>query len=138
MISSSDFSRLDREGSMSGWKGNNEEFIQKGLESKEIESQGMRKTNHEGKEKSIEKVEVDRKPTDQRSLFLAYSDQSLSYFRPQQSNDKKVISPPKDVFEEGEAIWQNAVVAQFIRRIPNFSLFQKLVKMLWGDRKSVV
>ena len=43
-----------------------------------------------------------------------------------------MISPPKDVFEESETIWQNAVVAQFIGRIPNFSLFQKLVKMLWG------
>ena len=43
-----------------------------------------------------------------------------------------MVSLPKDVFEEGETIWQNAVVAQFIGRIPNFSLFQKLVKMLWG------
>ena len=131
MSSPTDSSRIDREGSRSR-KGNKDKAIQEGLEGKEMESQGMRKPNQEGKEKPTEKVDVERKPSDWRSLFSAHSDQSLSYFPPQQSNGRTVISPTKDVFEEGENLWQNAVVAQFIGRIPNFSLFQKLVKMLWG------
>ena len=84
MISLLDSFRIDREGSRSGWKGNKDEAIQEGLEGKEMESHGMRKTNQEGKEKSTKKVEIERKPTDWRSLFLAFSDQSLSYFPPQQ------------------------------------------------------
>ncbi|XWS36019.1 hypothetical protein CRYUN_Cryun20dG0046200 [Craigia yunnanensis] len=31
-----------------------------------------------------------------------------------------------EVFEEGEMLWKNAVVAQFVGRIPNFNYFQKM------------
>ena len=44
-----------------------------------------------------------------------------------------VVSPPTEVFEEGELQWKNVVVVQFVGRIPNFSLFQKMVNVLWGQ-----
>ena len=43
-----------------------------------------------------------------------------------------LVSPPNDIFEEGIKYWKNAVIAQFISRIPNFSFFQKMVNVLWG------
>ena len=48
-----------------------------------------------------------------------------------------MVTPPTDVFEEGESIWKHSVVAQFIDRIPNFSLSQKLVNVLWGSEGEV-
>ena len=48
-----------------------------------------------------------------------------------------MVTPPTDVFEEGESIWKYSVVAQFIGRIPNFNLFQKLVNVLWGSEGEV-
>ena len=42
------------------------------------------------------------------------------------------MEPPAEIFEKGVHCWKNAVVAQFIRRVPNFSLFHKLVNVLWG------
>ena len=48
-----------------------------------------------------------------------------------------LISPPADVYEEGELQWKNAVVAQFVGKIPNFSVFQKMVNLLWGEEGEV-
>ena len=71
-------------------------------------------------------------------MFCASLDQSLSYFSPQEVNGEIVVTPPKDVFEEGESLWKYFVVAQFIGRIPNFNLFQKLVNVLWGAEGEVM
>ncbi|XVE67823.1 hypothetical protein DITRI_Ditri09bG0019400 [Diplodiscus trichospermus] len=68
-----------------------------------------------------------------RKLFSASADQSLNFFPPNVSNGKPYVSPPNEVFEEGELLWRNAVVVQFVRRIPNFSAFQKMVNILWGE-----
>ena len=61
-----------------------------------------------------------------RKLFAASADQALSYVHLQSLNGKVQI--PMDVLE-GELKWKNAVVAQFVGRIPNFSAFQKLVNI---------
>ena len=73
---------------------------------------------------------TDSPPADWRSLFTASEDQTLRFFPPQSSDGKVRITPPKEVFEEGEKVWKNAIVAQFVGRIPNFSAFQKLVNTL--------
>ncbi|XVE53548.1 hypothetical protein DITRI_Ditri03aG0011700 [Diplodiscus trichospermus] len=51
-------------------------------------------------------------------------------------NGKVVVTPPTQIFEEGEEIWKSVVVAQFIGQVPKFSLFQKLVKIMWGSNGS--
>ena len=43
------------------------------------------------------------------------------------------VNSPLDVLEDGELRWKNTVVAQFVGRIPNFSAFQNMVNMLWGE-----
>ena len=85
-----------------------------------------------GKEKvSISKGELGEAPvTNWRKLFQAASDQTLSFFPPKTSNGKLIISPPVEVIEEGELLWRNAVVVQFVGRIPNFSAFQRQVNIL--------
>ena len=72
-----------------------------------------------------------------RKLFLAAEDQSLQYFPPQKSEGGVRVSLPAEVFDEGELLWKNAIVAQFVGRIPNFSYFQKMVNLLWGDEGEV-
>ena len=47
-------------------------------------------------------------------------------------NGKVIVAPPAEIFEEGVDCWKNSVVAQFIGRAPNFSLFQRVAKVLWG------
>ena len=57
----------------------------------------------------------------------------MKFFPPQPLNGKSIVVPPSEVFEEGEQKWKYAVVAQFVGRIPNFSVFQKMVNLLWGE-----
>lgn len=71
--------------------------------------------------------------SDWRKLFSASADQSLRFFPPQLTNGKSIVAPPLGVFEEGDLQWKNAIVAQFVGRIPNFSVFQKMVNLLWGE-----
>ena len=70
------------------------------------------------------------KVADWRGLFSASPDQALRYYPTQSSNGKIVV--PQEVVDEGAAQWENSVVAQFIGRAPNFSLFQRLANILWG------
>ncbi|XVE64166.1 hypothetical protein DITRI_Ditri07aG0080200 [Diplodiscus trichospermus] len=69
---------------------------------------------------------------DWRKLFATSVDQSLQYLSPQKVDAKVVVTLSAQIFEEWEKIWQNAMVTQFIEQVPNFSLFQKLVKIMWG------
>ena len=71
--------------------------------------------------------------SDWRKLFSASANQSLRFFPPKPTNGTSIVTPPSGVFEEGELLWKNAVVAQFVGRIPNFSVFQKMVNLLWGE-----
>ena len=75
------------------------------------------------------------KTTDWRKLFSVSADQTLSFLQPQSSNGRVQI--PSEILEEGELKWRNAVVAQFVGRIPNFNAFQKLVNVLWGEHGKV-
>ena len=68
--------------------------------------------------------------TDWRKLFALAGDQALRFYPPQKSEGKLRVTPPPKVINEGEMKWKNVVVAQFVGRIPNFSMFQKLVNML--------
>ena len=78
---------------------------------------------------------------DQRKLFATFEDQSLSFFLPQsfkvfeilKIEGKMRVASLTDVFQEGEQKWKNAMVAQFIGKIPNFSAFQKMVNILQGE-----
>ena len=74
---------------------------------------------------------------DWRKLFVSSTDQSLNYFPPRRSEGKVIVCPPAEVCEEGEWKWRNALVAQFVGKIPNFSVFQKMVNILWGDEGEV-
>ena len=92
--------------------------------------------NHENLDKGGKKLiitnSVDVADSDWRKLFVANFDQSLQFFPSQISNGKIIVEPPVEIFDEGAECWKNAVVGQFIGQIPNFSLFQRLVNMLWG------
>ena len=70
--------------------------------------------------------------TDWRKLFALVGDQALKFYSPKKSEGKIRVAHPEKVIDEGEMMWKNTVVAQFVGRIPNFNMFQKLVNMLWG------
>ena len=74
---------------------------------------------------------------DWRKLFSASTDQSLQFFPPRKSEGKLTVAPPAEVINEGEQLWKNAVVVQFVGRIANFRAFQKMVNMIWGDEGEV-
>ena len=61
--------------------------------------------------------------TDWRKLFAAAEYQTLQFFPLKRSEGKVRVSLSIEVFEEGEMLWKNAVVAQFVGRIPNFRYF---------------
>ena len=63
--------------------------------------------------------------TDWRKLFSASTDQSLQFFPHRKSEGKLTVAPPAEVINEEEQLWKNAVVVQFVGRIPNFGAFQK-------------
>ena len=72
----------------------------------------------------------DRYVMDWRGLFSTFLDQALKLCSLQHQNGKVVVL--EEVIDEGISQWQNSVIAQFIGRVPNFNLFQKLVNVLWG------
>ena len=69
--------------------------------------------------------------TDWRKLFSAAIDQTLNYYPPKRTEGKLIV--PSEVIEEGEQQWKNAVVVQFIGKIPNFSYFQRMINAMWGN-----
>ena len=75
--------------------------------------------------------------TDWKKLFSAPTDQLLNFFPPCRSEGKVIVSPPDEVCEEGELIWKNAFVEQFMGKIPNFSVFQKMINIIWGEEGEV-
>ena len=70
--------------------------------------------------------------TDWRKLFAPAGDQALRFYLLQKSEGKIRVALHPEVIDECEMTWKNIVVAQFVGRIPNFSMFQKPVNMLWG------
>ena len=65
-------------------------------------SMGLKDKDVEVVTKKVDAVELGQK-ANWRSLFAVTSDQSMSYFPPQKLDGKVVVSPPKDVFEEGKS-----------------------------------
>ena len=68
-----------------------------------------------------------------KEIILGFSGSNFELFPPQSLNREVTVLPPIEVIREGELKWRNVVVAQFVGRIPNFSAFQKLVNVLWGE-----
>ena len=95
-------------------------------------NKGLQRDQQEGMEKAQPQV------ADWRKLFSVLTDQTLSFYPPVGCSEGQLkVNPPLDVLEEGELRWKNAVVAHFVGRIPNFSAFQKMVNMLWGEHGEV-
>ncbi|XVF48420.1 hypothetical protein PTKIN_Ptkin03bG0188800 [Pterospermum kingtungense] len=59
----------------------------------------------------------------------------VPHFPLKESNGLPRIVMPEDVHEEGMRLWETALIAQFVGRIPNFSAFQKAINLMWGDGK---
>lgn len=60
-------------------------------------------------------------------------DLSVRHFLWQVEEKSSRVEVLDEVFDEGVSELENAMVAQFLGKIPNFSAFQKSVKLLWGD-----
>ena len=61
----------------------------------------------------------------------------MQFFPPKHENGKVIVVPPSEIYDEGVDCWKNALVGQFIGRAPNFSLFQRMAKTLWGAEGDV-
>ena len=101
--------------------------------------------NKSGKEMMIEEGQSSERSTnnnnnatpatDWRKLFSTAVDQTLNFYPPKRTNGKLIV--PSEVIAEGERQWRNAVVVQFIGKIPNFSFFQRMINVLWGKEGDV-
>ncbi|XVE49046.1 hypothetical protein DITRI_Ditri01bG0050700 [Diplodiscus trichospermus] len=99
----------------------------------EMRSLNVTEEGEENMAINSEKKEMILEKSDWRKLFAASASQSLQFFPPQDLGDRVIVAPLAEVFEEGVEIWRNVVMAKFIGKIPNFSLFQRLVNVLWGN-----
>ncbi|XVE59832.1 hypothetical protein DITRI_Ditri05aG0078400 [Diplodiscus trichospermus] len=89
------------------------------MSTSEISSEGVKNLSHKD---SFVGSSSDAK--DWRKLFVAAPDQELQFFLP-------------GIFEEGETHWKYTIVVQFIGQVPKFSLFQRLVYIIWGSNGEV-
>ena len=71
-----------------------------------------------------------KRKADWQKLFSTSFNQSMEYFPPQIENGQVIVAPLEDIFEKGINQWKDAIMAQFIGRIPNFSYFQHMVNIL--------
>ena len=78
-----------------------------------------------------------KRKADWQKLFSTSLNQSMEYFPPQIENGQVIVAPLEDIFKEGIDQWKDDILAQFIRRIPNFSYFQCMVNILWGAERAV-
>ncbi|XVF77917.1 hypothetical protein PTKIN_Ptkin14bG0086700 [Pterospermum kingtungense] len=75
---------------------------------------------------------------DWRNLFSS-PNQTLKFCHPTKLDDEPIAFPPPEVFSKGANQWRNALVAQFVGKPLNFSLFQRweisyretLVMLIW-------
>ena len=109
MSSTLSSSKMDQAGS--GWMRIKDGSYMGAQEAKAMEFRGKEITKQADLEKSERLVMMnlveeglDRKVTNWRSLFTTFSDQSINYFPPQQLNGKTVVSPLKEVYEQGEEL----------------------------------
>lgn len=57
---------------------------------------------------------------------------SLDFHEPTIINGKRIVKPPKEVFDEGTNRWRNALVGQIIGKPINLNRISSLVNYLWG------
>ncbi|XVF56970.1 hypothetical protein PTKIN_Ptkin06aG0164300 [Pterospermum kingtungense] len=64
---------------------------------------------------------------------------SLEFYPPKASGDTEAptVSLPSTVLDAGESQWKNALAAQFVGKLPNFSLFVRMVNKLWGSEGEI-
>ncbi|XVF72304.1 hypothetical protein PTKIN_Ptkin12aG0110100 [Pterospermum kingtungense] len=75
-----------------------------------------------------------------KSLLEEPFDHSVPYFEWKGSVSKNSLPRvefPDDVHDEGLRDWKNALVAQFVGKIPNYSAFQKSINLLWGEEEEI-
>ena len=97
-----------------------------------IRSAGLVTTKDSGAKNDYQNVENGgaNHVADWRQLFAVSADQTLKFYPPRTKNGKVIVSPPQVVIDEGASQWENSLVAQFIGRVSNFSLFQRLANSL--------
>ena len=58
---------------------------------------------------------------------------NLKFYQPLQSGNRKCVSPPKEVAEDGSKAWKNCLVGYFIEKKLSFSLVNNIAKKIWGN-----
>ncbi|KAK3212588.1 hypothetical protein Dsin_017294 [Dipteronia sinensis] len=58
---------------------------------------------------------------------------NLKYYQPFQSGNRKCVSPPMEVAEDGSKAWKNWLVDYFIEKKLPFSLVNNIAMRLWGN-----
>lgn len=58
---------------------------------------------------------------------------AVLYFSIQESVGIPRVVLPEEVHDEGFRLWDTALIAQFVGKVPNFSSFKKSINLLWGN-----
>ncbi|KAK3229875.1 hypothetical protein Dsin_001756 [Dipteronia sinensis] len=59
---------------------------------------------------------------------------NLKLYQPFQSRNRKCVSPPLEVAEDGSKAWKNCLVGYFIEKNLPFSLVNNIAMRIWGNR----
>ncbi|KAK3198344.1 hypothetical protein Dsin_021759 [Dipteronia sinensis] len=59
---------------------------------------------------------------------------NLKYYQPFHSGNRKCVSPPLEVAENGSKAWKNCLVGYFIEKKVTFSLVNNIAMRIWGNR----
>ncbi|KAK3184871.1 hypothetical protein Dsin_032157 [Dipteronia sinensis] len=59
---------------------------------------------------------------------------NLKFYQPIQSGNRKCVSPPLEVVEDGFKTWKNYLVGNFIEKKLPFSLVYNIAMRIWGNR----
>ncbi|KAK3189362.1 hypothetical protein Dsin_028923 [Dipteronia sinensis] len=59
---------------------------------------------------------------------------NLKYYQPFHSGNRKSVSPPLEVAENGFKAWKNCLVGYFIEKKLPFSLVNNIAMRIWGNR----
>ena len=58
---------------------------------------------------------------------------NLKFYQPLQSGNRKCVSPPMEVAEDGSKAWKNCLVGYFIEKKLPFSFVNNIAKKIWGN-----
>ncbi|KAK3218488.1 hypothetical protein Dsin_012458 [Dipteronia sinensis] len=59
---------------------------------------------------------------------------NLKFYQPSYCGNRKCVSPPLEITENGSKAWKNYLVGYFIEKKPHFSLVNNIAMRLWGNR----